>query len=75
MTKEELIMNIQQEWRCDDRRPAEQKRIATVELIDDWVASENFIKPDVTKSDCDHIDKKSGMICTRGRCHECNEIV
>ena len=48
MTKEELIMNIQQEWRCDDKRSAEQKRIETGKLIDDWVASKNLVKPDVS---------------------------
>jgi len=31
--------------------------------------------PDVIKSVCDHIDEKSGMICTGGRCNKCNEIV
>ena len=32
-------------------------------------------RPDVIKSVCDHIDEKSGMICTGGRCRKCNEIV
>ena len=31
--------------------------------------------PAVIKSVCDHIDEKSGMICTGGRCRKCNEIV
>jgi hypothetical protein len=37
MTKEELILNIQQTWRWDDHRSAEMKRKDTENLIDEYL--------------------------------------
>jgi hypothetical protein len=47
MTKQELVMLIQQEWRCDDHRSNEEKRKATENLIDVWMPDEskNEYKP------------------------------
>ena len=51
-----------------------KNRITYEENVKEW-CQRHCTNYDVIKLVCDHIDEKSGLICTGGRCNKCNEIV